>query len=79
MSDTAIAFPHLGIYLDNVPKSFTVFGFTIALYGVVIAIGMAAGLWLALWVAKKYGHDGDLVWWFSPGIIIKTICSVSLI
>ena len=40
MSETAIAFPHLGIYLDNVPKSFSVFGFTIALYGVVIAIGM---------------------------------------
>ena len=35
-----IAFPHLGIYLENVPKSFTIFGFTIALYGVVIGIGM---------------------------------------
>ncbi len=22
-----IAFPHLGIYLENVPKSFTIFGF----------------------------------------------------
>ena len=74
MSDTAIAFPHLGIYLDNVPKSFTVFGFTIALYGVVIAIGMAAGLWLALWVAKKYGHDGELVWdYFLYGIIFGLI------
>ena len=52
MSETAIAFPHLGIYLDSVPKSFTVFGFTIALYGVVIAIGMGAGLFLALQVAK---------------------------
>ena len=28
-----IAFPHLGIYLENVPKSFSVFGFEIALYG----------------------------------------------
>lgn len=74
MSDTAIAFPHLGIYLDNVPKSFTVFGFTIALYGVVIAIGMAAGLWLALGVAKKYGHDGELVWdYFLYGIIFGLI------
>ena len=35
-----IAFPHLGIYLENVPKSFTIFGFTIALYGVVIGIGL---------------------------------------
>ena len=74
MSESAIAFPHLGIYLDNVPKNFTVFGFTIALYGVVIAIGMAAGLWLALRVAKKYGHDGELVWdYFLYGIIFGLI------
>ena len=31
-----IAFPNLGIYLKNVPKSFSVFGFEIALYGVII-------------------------------------------
>ena len=28
-----IAFPHLGIYLENVPKNFSVFGFSIAFYG----------------------------------------------
>ena len=33
-----IAFPNLGIYLRNMPKSFTVFGFEIALYGVIIGI-----------------------------------------
>ena len=33
-----ISFPHLGIYLENVPKSFTVFGFQIALYGLIIAL-----------------------------------------
>lgn len=64
MSDTAIAFPHLGIYLEHVPKSFTIFGFTIALYGVVIACGMGAGLWIALRVAKKYGFDTDIIWDF---------------
>ena len=74
MSDTAIAFPHLGIYLDSVPKSFTIFGFTIALYGIVIAVGMGAGLYLALRVAKKYGHDGELVWdYFLYGIIFGLI------
>ncbi len=74
MSDTAIAFPYLGIYLDSVPKSFTIFGFTIALYGVVIAVGMGAGLYLALRVAKKYGHDGELVWdYFLYGIIFGLI------
>lgn len=74
MSETAIEFPHLGIYLDNVPKTFTVFGFTIALYGVVIAIGMGAGLFLALRMAKKYGHDPENVWdFFLYGIFFGLI------
>lgn len=74
MSDTAIAFPHLGIYLEYVPKNFTIFGFTIALYGVVIAIGMGAGLWMALRVAKKYGYDTELIWdFFLYGIIFGLI------
>lgn len=74
MSDTAIAFPHLGIYLEHVPKSFTIFGFTIALYGVVIACGMGAGLWIALRVAKKYGFDTDIIWdFFLYGIFFGVI------
>lgn len=74
MSNTSIAFPHLGIYLEHVPKNFTVFGFTIALYGVVIAIGMGAGLWMALRVAKKYGYDTELIWdFFLYGIIFGLI------
>ena len=74
MSETAIAFPHLGIYLENVPKSFTIFGFTIALYGVVIAVGMGAGLFMALRIAKKYGHDTELIWdFFLYGIIFGLI------
>lgn len=74
MDASAIAFPHLGIYLGNVPKNFTVFGFTIALYGVVIAAGMAAGLAMALHVAKKYGYDTELIWdFFLYGIIFGLI------
>ena len=34
-----IAFPNLGLYLKDVPKNFTIFGFTIALYGVIIGLG----------------------------------------
>lgn len=36
----SINFPHLGIHLEHVPKSFSIFGFDVALYGVCIAIGM---------------------------------------
>ena len=48
-----IAFPNLGIYLRNVPKSFGIFGFQIALYGVIIGIGVLCGVLLAAHVAKK--------------------------
>lgn len=70
MDKMSIAFPHLGIYLEHVPKNFTVFGFTIALYGVVIGIGMLSGLALALYTAKKYQYDTEKVWdFFLYGII----------
>ena len=35
-----IAFPNLGIYLKDVPRSFHIFGFEIAFYGLIIGIGM---------------------------------------
>ena len=38
-----IAFPNLGIYLKDVPRSFSVFGFEIAFYGLIIGIGVLAG------------------------------------
>ncbi len=60
-----IDFPNLGIYLKHVPKSFTVFGFEIALYGVIIACAIMAGLLMAAHVAKKHpqaGQDPDMYW-----------------
>ena len=48
MGNMDIAFPNLGIYLRDVPKSFSVFGFTIALYGVIIAIGVLGGVLLGV-------------------------------
>ena len=51
-----IAFPNLNIYLENVPKSFTVFGFTIALYGVIIGCGFLLGLLLISKIAEKTGQ-----------------------
>jgi phosphatidylglycerol:prolipoprotein diacylglycerol transferase len=41
MSDS-IAFPNLGIYLPHVIKSFTVFGYEIAVYGITMALGILA-------------------------------------
>lgn len=57
-----IAFPNLGIYLRNVPKSFQIFGFEISLYGVIIGIGFLCGVLLAAHLAKKDQLDPDMIW-----------------
>lgn len=68
-----IAFPNLGIYLRNVPKSFTVFGFEIALYGVIIGMGVIAGILMAARQAKVTGQDPDLYWDFSIYAVILSV------
>lgn len=73
MDVTDIAFPHLGIYLNNVPKSFSVFGFQIALYGVIIGIGVLCGVMMAAYVSKKEAMDSDLIWDFAIYAIIFSI------
>lgn len=73
MGTMDIAFPNLGIYLKNVPKAFTVFGFPIALYGVIIAIGVLAGVLLAAHVAKLEKLDPDIIWDFAIYAIIFSI------
>ncbi len=73
MGSMDIAFPNMGIYLKNVPKSFSVFGFPIALYGVIIAVGVLAGVLLAARVARLEGLDPDLIWDFAIYAIIFSI------
>ncbi len=68
-----IDFPNMGIYLKNVPKSFHIFGFEIALYGVIIGIGVIAGIVFAAKWAKKTGQDPDLYWDFSLYAVIFSI------
>lgn len=60
-----IAFPNLGIYLSDVPKSFSVFGFEIALYGLIIGLGVLAGILTAARMAKVTGQDPDIYWDFA--------------
>lgn len=73
MNRMDIAFPNLGIYLKNVPKSFSIFGFEIALYGVIIGIGVLCGVLLAARVAKKEKLDADVIWDFAIYAIIFSI------
>ena len=73
MDNMDIAFPNLGIYLRNVPKSFSIFGFQIALYGVIIAVGVLAGVLMAANVAKREKVDPDVIWDFAIYAIIFSI------
>lgn len=71
--DWSIRFPHLGIYLEHVGKNFTVFGISIAYYGVIIAVGMLAGILLATYEAKRTEQNPDD---YFDLAIIAIICSV---
>ena len=73
MGDMDIAFPNLGIYLENVPKNFSVFGFTIALYGVIIGTGFFLALLLITNIAKRTGQNPDDYWDIAIYIIIFSI------
>lgn len=68
-----IAFPHLGIYLENVPKSFSVFGFQIALYGLIIGIGVICGVLMAVHIAKLEKMDPDIIWDFAIYAVIFSV------
>lgn len=56
---TSIDFPNLGIHLEHVGKTVTVFGFDIAYYGIVIGIGMLAGIAMAMMEAKRTGQNQE--------------------
>lgn len=71
--DKNINFPHLGIYLENVGKNISIFGFEIAFYGITIAAAMLAGLWLAMRVAKKTDQNPDI--YFNLGMI-AIVCAL---
>jgi len=70
MNATDIAFPNLGIYLENVPKQFFIGNFSIAFYGITFAIGILCGLIVASKVAKEYGQEDGNFWDFAIFVII---------
>lgn len=59
MMDMQIYFPNLGIFLENVGKTFNVFGFEIAFYGCTMATGILAGYLLAAREAKRTGQNPE--------------------
>ena len=68
-----IAFPNLGIYLKDVPKTFSIFGFEIAFYGLLIGIGVLAGILMAAHMAKVTGQNPDEYWDFAIYAVLFSI------
>lgn len=60
--DQAINFPNLGIYLEHVGKTFSVFGIDIAYYGVVVVTGMLVGLLIVNAEAKRLQQNAEQYW-----------------
>ena len=50
----------MGIYLDHVGKSISVFGFDIAYYGIIMGCSILLGLFLAEREAKRTGQNPDI-------------------
>ena len=76
--DTDIAFPNLGIYLSNVPQSFTIFGFTIYMYGMIIGVGAVLGILLVAKQAKKQGIDPDMIYELALWLLVFGIIGARL-
>ena len=56
-----ISFPNLGIVIENLPKSISVFGrFDIAFYGIIIGLGIAMGYIVASFQAARTGQDKEV-------------------
>lgn len=55
-----ISFPGLGIFDLDIPKvAFTLFGIEFRWYGLIIGIGFALAICLAVWLCKKAGENVD--------------------
>lgn len=73
MTGASIRFPNLGIVIDQLGKSVSVFGFEIAYYGIIIGIGMLCGIALVVHEAKRTGQDPEMYYDFALCAIISAI------
>ena len=78
MKTADIAFPNLGIYISELPKGITIGGFTIACYGIIMALSMLAGLWIACWQAKRTGQKKEVYMDFVIYAIIFSLIGARL-
>lgn len=75
---TSIWFPNLGIELKDVGMTFDILGFEIAYYGLIIAIGMGAGYFIAEWMAKRTNQNTEVYADFALYAIIASVIGARL-
>ena len=73
-----ITFVHLGISIQNMVKSFSIGGISFAYYGLIIGIGIIAGLFMAQADAKRRGQDPDLYLDFAIYAVFSSIIGARL-
>lgn len=73
-----ISFVHLGLSIEHLRNSISVFGFPITYYGIIIGIGMLAGIWIAQSDAKRRGQDPDNYFDFALYAIVFSIMGARL-
>ena len=64
--------------MENVPKSFSVFGFQIAFYGLIIGLGVICGVLMAVHIAKLEKMDSDIIWDFAIYAVIFSVIGARL-
>lgn len=70
LADVSIRFVNLGIEIENLKKNISVFGFEIAYYGIVIALGMLIALSLVFHEVRVTGQNADNYYDLSIFIIL---------
>lgn len=69
-----LRFVHLGITIEHLQNHITIFGFSIAFYGIIIGIGMLLGITLAARDAERRGIGEDTIYDFALlGIVFGVI------
>jgi len=73
MDGADISFVNLGINIQHLRDSISVFGFRIAFYGIIIGVGILAGIFVAVSDAKRRGQDPEIYMDFA---LYGVVCSI---
>lgn len=68
-----LSFVNLGITIEHLRSSISIFGFRIAFYGIIIGIGILAGIYVAQADAKRRGQDPEIYLDFA---LYAIVCSI---